>query len=363
MRKCYLLFILLAFIGCSIPKYPKKYEKMGVFLNDTLKTIRLHSVPTNYVQVQYLGCSNLFIKYENTSILIDPFFSNNKGYKVVLGKIKFNPNYFAKGAYFVNRFGNSFKQIDAVLVSHSHYDHLLDLAYLLEKDSLKPSVKIYGDNSTKTVINHFLNNKVFIDLGNSLQNRDSISAKFNVGTQISVQAIFSSHAPHIGCIKFMKGKCDSNYFKKFSNASQKIKAKKFKEGINQAYILDLKNNDSILFRILVKGAGCDSSTEIINEHILAQHPIDLAILQVASANFTHCYPQKLLLQTKPKQVLLTHWEDFFMPYAPQKIKTVRATNFDYFFKQVKSNNSAWQDHNLKDFFVMPRPGTMIRYEF
>jgi len=310
-----------------------------------------------------LGCGNLLIKHKNESILLDPFFSNNPSIKTSLGKIKFNPIYFKKGSNFINRFGNTFKDISTIFISHSHYDHLLDLAYLLDKDSLNKNVKIYGDESARTVIQHFIKNHTFLNADSFVYKNKSIPKWIYINKEMRMLIIPSSHAPHLGKLHFMTGYTDTNYFTKFTNSTQKIKASQFKEGHTFAFVLDILQNDTVAFRVLIKGAGCEVDNGRINEEILKEHEIDLAVMQIASANYTNCYPQNLLSQIKPKQVLITHWEDFFRPYSPDKIKTVRATNFEYFFNKVKSVNDVWQVNKLSDKFYMPNPGTMVIYEF
>ncbi|MFZ4799096.1 MAG: MBL fold metallo-hydrolase [Bacteroidia bacterium] len=361
----YLSIFLIFFItlSCAVPHYPKKQEKLGVFSSDSLKSVSIKTFSTNQLKIQYLGCGNLLIKHKNEVVLFDPFFSNNPGLKAGFGKIKFNPLYFQKGSNFINRFGTSFKDISTIFISHSHYDHLLDLAYLLDKDSLNNSVKIYADESAKTVIHHFIKNYSFSNSDSFVYKYKTIPKWIYINNEMRVLIIPSSHAPHLGKMHFMKGNTDSNYFTKFTNSTQKIKASQFKEGHTFAFILDVLQNDTISFRVLIKGAGCEVDNGRISEDILKEHGIDLAVMQIASSNYTNCYPQNLLSQIQPKQVLITHWEDFFRPYSPKKIKTVRATNFSYFFNKVKSVNGVWKVNKLSDKFYMPNPGTMMIYEF
>lgn len=356
-----LLFCIL--YSCSFSHYPKKYEKLGIYSNDTTKHVSIHSPSENALKIQYLGCNNLLIKYGKTQILFDPFFSNNRGLKTTIGKIKFKPEYFNKGSYFVNRNGTSFKDINSIFISHSHYDHVLDLVYLLDKDSLNKNIKIYGDESTKTVLKNFIAKATFLNADSFVLKNNVLQKWIYISAEMRVLIIPSSHAPHIGKLHFMRGNCDTNYFNSFTNSSQKIKANQFKEGHTYAYVLDILNKDSIAFRVLIKGAGCEVNNGLISEEILKEHGIDLAILQIASANFTTCYPQKILTQVKPKQVLITHWEDFFKPYSPSKIKTIKATNFHYFFKKVKAINNDWQTNKLSDKFYMPKPGTIVEYNW
>lgn len=363
MKYILIVLVLLFSFSCAIPHYPKKYEKLGVFSNDTLITKNIYSNQQSKLKIQYLGCGNLLIKHNNESILLDPFFSNNSGLKTSLGKIKFNPIYFQKGSSFIHKFGTNFKDISTVFITHSHYDHLLDLAYLLDKDSLNNAVKIYADESARTVIQHFIKKTSFFNADSFVYKNKSIPKWIYINSEMRMLIIPSIHAPHLGKLHFMKGNSDSLYFKNFTKSTQKISANQFKEGHTFAYILDILQADTIAFRVLIKGAGCEKNNGNISEEILKEHGIDLAVMQIASANYTDCYPQNLLAQIKPKQVLITHWEDFFRPYAPNKIKTIRATNFNYFFKKVKAIEGVWPVKKLSDQFYMPKPGTMVIYEF
>ena len=365
MKQSFLFLICSYIVSCSFPHYPKKYEKLGILTKDTIKEIKNVNSNFNKVYVQYLGCNNLLIKYKEETILFDPFFSNNRGLKAALGKIKFNEGYFKKGSWFVNRNNNSFSNINSVFISHSHYDHLLDLAYLLEKDSLPTNALIYGDQSTKNVIKNFIKNRKFNNsenfvYKNKLKNKNWIK----ISNNMRVLIIPSSHAPHFRHVHFMKGHTDSMYFNNFKSSTQLVKANQFKEGKTYAFIVDLLERDSVIkYRILIKGAGCEINEGKIEDELIEDKKIDLAILQIASANFTNCYPQNILNQIKPEHVLLTHWENFFNPYAPKKIKTVNATNFNFFFKKVKSVDRDLDSLKLSDKYSLPMPGTMHVYEF
>lgn len=362
MKNTILLFIFTILFSCSIPHYPKNYEKQGIFSKDTIQIIELNTNANNNLQIHYLGCGNLLIKNQNNVVAIDPFFSNNRGLKTAFGKIKFNQNYFDKGTYFINRFNIDYKDINSIFISHSHYDHILDLAYLLEKGLVSKNIKLYGDNSTRAIMKNFIVNYNFNNADSFVLKNEFNPKWISINQSMRMLIIPSSHAPHFRKIHLMKGNSDSNYFNNFINSTQKLKAKQFKEGSTYAFILDIIKGDTIAFRTLIKGAGCEINNGEISKEILKEHAIDLAVLQIASANFTDCYPQNLLSQIKPKKVILTHWEDFFKPYSPKKIKTVRATNFNYFLDQVKKTK-IWAKSDLKENFYMGKPGTMFNVKY
>jgi L-ascorbate metabolism protein UlaG (beta-lactamase superfamily) len=363
MKQLLWIAILFTTLKCAVPHSPYKYKKSGVYKSDSIVSVQIGN-NHGTLKVMYLGCSNLLIGYKNELILIDPFFSNQPASKASLGKVKFNPTYFNIGAgYVYNRFQTSFKNIHSIFISHSHYDHLLDLPYLLQKDSLRQQVKIFGDQSTKNVLQNFIANAQFNNSDSFVYQPKQKPIWITINKEMRVLIIPSSHAPHLGKLHFMKGHTDSSHFKQFTQAEQEIKANEFKEGHTFAFIVDLLQNDSIILRTLRKGAGCETNNGFLFNEIIEEHAIDLALLQMASANFTNCYPQNILSQTKPKFVVLTHWEDFFRPYGDPKTKTLRATNFQYFFKQSKSVKKAWPYKYEKEKFCMPKPGTLMLIDF
>ncbi len=361
MKFSFLIFTIFIVFSCSVPHYPKKYEKLGIYSTDTLTESNISQNTDNQLNIQYLGCGNIFIKHGKDAILFDPFFSNARGYKVAFGKIKFNQKYFDKGTYFLNRFGNNYESINSIFISHSHYDHLFDLSYLLENKLVSNTTKIYGDKSAQTVIQNFIQNNPFINQDSFVYKPKTKPKWIKVSNEMRVLVLPSVHAPHIANINFMHGQCDSNYFKNYTSTNQKVKAGQFKDGNTFAYLVDILSNDSITLRLLLKGAGCAINDGKLYDELLLEHGVDIALLQVASANFTNCYPQNLINQIKPKKVILTHWEDFFKPYAPKKIKTVRATNFNYFYKKIKASEEA--NFNWESKYIMPNPGTMIIYKY
>ncbi len=70
--------------------------------------------------IQYFGTNCLFIEAENTRIIIDPHFSRLPK-KVLLGKIGPNAEVIRDRLKELDAFN-----LDAVLLTHTHYDHALD---------------------------------------------------------------------------------------------------------------------------------------------------------------------------------------------------------------------------------------------
>lgn len=82
----------------------------------------------NYPQVTFCGVSTLVITDEETTLIVDGFFTRPNAFRMLLGRIAPNPAAIDAG---LSRTGAT--RADAVLVAHSHFDHALDSAIVAER--------------------------------------------------------------------------------------------------------------------------------------------------------------------------------------------------------------------------------------
>lgn len=88
-----------------------------------------------------IGCSCYFLSIEGTNILLD---AGSKKIPQTTGEIYPQYNFLTQNLI------NDFSEIDAVFVSHAHYDHIGSLPYLSTR--LPPETKFYTTKGTKELI-------------------------------------------------------------------------------------------------------------------------------------------------------------------------------------------------------------------
>jgi L-ascorbate metabolism protein UlaG (beta-lactamase superfamily) len=98
---------------------------------------------SNHIKATWLGTAGLYVTDGETSFFIDPYVSRSSAFKVFTGK-KISPD--IKG---INECMNriSGQKAAAVLVSHSHFDHLLDAPEF----AMKTNALLAGSESTANV--------------------------------------------------------------------------------------------------------------------------------------------------------------------------------------------------------------------
>lgn len=93
--------------------------------------------------VKWLGCAGVMLSDGSTTLLIDPFVSRYGLWSVVMGK-RLVPK-VAEIRSLLTRLAA--REVEAVLVSHSHYDHALDAPFFAKETG----AYLIGSNSTANI--------------------------------------------------------------------------------------------------------------------------------------------------------------------------------------------------------------------
>jgi Beta-lactamase superfamily domain len=321
---------------------------------------------THHLDISYTGCGGYWIDYEGKILLLDPFFSNFTVRTLLTQPLHSDTTLI--DAYFAKHLGTSKDtagRVAAILVSHAHYDHIGDLASLLQRNLTPLSVSIFANRNTRNLMLPFsipnLDTAAFLSIEQPfqadyqrhknhpfpIQNQPNVKQyTLKQDNHIRITPIPSEHAGHFKLfgkgrkIPFLEGAINDN------NTHIPSQAIDYKEGKNFNYLIDFLANDgqTILFRIFANnGAGCNAPIGFPPATLLSEKTIDLLLLCGANYNTVKDYPNALLAYTQPKAIFVNHWENFFKPLPPfgKNIETVPNTNIPKFLNMLqKQSNTA-----------------------
>jgi len=353
----FVFLVLLTAAGCA-------GSIKGLPINDGVEKIPLYtSEPRDHVQVQYLGVGGFLIRRGRDALLTAPFFSNPSIFRVAFWQIESDP-------LLIEKFLPTVFDVRHILVAHTHYDHLMDIPYIARQRA--PYAKIYGCPTTKNILGAVLPEDRLVSIspetfakpaGMPGSSPDGIPGKWwsEEGDGIRFMAIESEHAPHFCaydqtlCLRFFSGKVE-----------EKLKALPktaygWKEGDTVTYLIDFLGSDGkrVDFRIFYQDAAATAPHGIPPKPgLLDQKRVDLAILCVPGFKEVEGYPEKIIEATRPRFVLLAHWEDFFRPRSddPDDLKVVPGSDPKIFIDRMKRVLPADAD------YALPRPGAGFQFK-
>ena len=293
---------------------------LSIFLSTSLLGILVScsTVPNRYFvkesltglpTLQYIGCGGYIVETSDVIVMADPYLSNigpvlSAPFKKVSPDKEVIDHFFSK-----NKIAHDKPVI--ILISHSHYDHIADIPYIIKEHLPTNPIYIFGSLSSKNLLS------IDIDLNTSgikyflCKKENKAIALLN--KRVRILPVLTGHAPHICGIKLIKSKSISKVQSKMPE-----RITKYYEGQTHNYLIDfLDEKGEPSYRIL-SAAGAASEGSLGIPDIKDRRP-DLLLFCLANYNQVSNYPWQIIESTNPKRIIGMHWEDFFRP----RIKNIK----------------------------------------
>lgn len=260
---------------------------------------------TDSLELTYLGVGGFLLRRQGQAIMTAPSFTHRGLLRTML---PWPFQYLSDTALIDARLrGLGVDDVSAILVGHSHYDHLADVPYVARRWT--PRATIHG---SRTMAHTLAGDAALRSRTHGVADSAAGPTKpgrwiYPPGGGVRFMAIESSHAPNLGRFTFAEGHLERD------RTSLPRTARGWLEGEVYAYLIDVIAPDSTpVFRIYYQDAAADSQHVGIPMTAAADlRPIDIAIMTVGNYQAVANNPQVLIESVKPTFVILSHWEDFF----------------------------------------------------
>lgn len=256
--------------------------------------------------IQFTGAGGVYMAFNNESLLGDPFYSNpSLSDLILLNDLK--PN-----IALIDQYLPPLDQVKGALIGHGHYDHLMDLPYVLGK--LPAPIKAYGSLTMAHLLASAFPPSRLVALNNVMANPSTQSPGewVQVTPTLRFMAIKSEHSPHIAGKVFASDQIVEPL------AEMPKDALDWQSGVSLSYLIDwLDSAGKPIQRVFYQTSASSAPVGFAPDHVLADGKrIDAAILCVANFQKSKDYPMALLKKLQPRRVIPIHWEKFWDDYQP-----------------------------------------------
>jgi L-ascorbate metabolism protein UlaG (beta-lactamase superfamily) len=290
------------------------------------------------LNIAFKGVTCFVIRYGNSVVLTDPFVSNPTTKQVMFGKI-----YPDTALINANYSQTDLADTKLVLISHAHYDHLMDLPPLLPR--LPNQTMVAGSNTTKHIIAAAKPQQTILSL-NDVAGTDSTQGQWIYSTDSTVRtmAFVSSHPPHFLGITLFPGPYTEDL------KEIPIKGSDYKRGLPLSYLIDFMEDGVPVYRIFSQSSSAQGSKGLFPRAMLKEKSIDVVLISQAVHGKETDYSELVINHCHAPIVFCTHWENFFRSTS-QPLKTVPKAKVEANYQYLVS---AFADSMA---IILPKPGS------
>lgn len=261
------------------------------------------------VKIQYLGSGGYLVRRGDDVVLFGPQYSNPG-----LPEVVFDQQIRTDRALVDSLLPKDADQAKAIVIGHAHYDHLLDTPYIANTHAT--TAKVYGSATMKNLISSVVDPARIIDVAPEAANHTPVK----INDHVRLWPIKSQHSDQTR-LEFWPLGIDLPVHMWRGEVSEPqplpATASGWAEGEVYAYLLDfLDDAGKVEFRVYYQDSATDKP---IGYPWGGGAPpdgksIDVTLICVGG-DFENIkdHPGGIIRATKPRFLVLGHWENFFEP--------------------------------------------------
>jgi hypothetical protein len=272
------------------------------------------SVSADDVKVQYLGVGGYLVQRGEDVVLFGPVYSNPS-----LVEVLFDHQIQTDRALVDRLLPADAAAAQAIVVGHSHYDHLMDTPYIANNRATKAS--IYGSATTAALLASAIAPDRIVDVAAAPRDpTDQTGKGIRIGPRMRLRPIRSRHSDQFRvAVPFVGATLPFHVWRGEVTEPRSMlpaRASEWAEGEVYAFLLDfLDDSDRVVFRVYYQDSGTDADVGFPwgPDGPGDDRPVDVALLCLGG-DFRHLtlHPEAIIARTRPRYVLLGHWENFFV---------------------------------------------------
>jgi len=290
------------------------------------------ATPALPLEVHALGVQGYVLRRGDDVVMTAPMFTRQSALEVSLN-LPLAPDDAAVDAGLATE---PLDKLSAIVAGHAHYDHFIDVAHIL---TIAPRATAYANLTGSHILAALAPDRAatctsppsptVIPRQRMIAMDDPLASHVDYtncpsqappgapltgtwldvpGAHVRLMAFCSMHPPQIGPYHFGQGSIDADQCDLPAAASGWL------EGQTLAFLIDfLDDAGRVAMRVYYQDAPTNPPLGHVPAAILAEAPVDLAILCVGNYDAVANQPGDVVANLQPRFAVSGHWEDFFQP--------------------------------------------------